>query len=171
LARRVAEEFGDDNLVERLNLGGQRGVDGELKNIIFASTGPKPRIVMRDAINNVIDVIEHADSCLVYDRALNSPGLTWGELTEWWATKRRADDPARSLYQRLYKSLDSPPEQVLFRECCKRYGNEEGLAVPVLLPQVYLHYDPYLRTQRAHTAGEINVNEWTSYCYCQIEHV
>ena len=37
-----------------------RGVDGQLKSIIFASTGPKPRIVLRDAIN-VVEVVENAE--------------------------------------------------------------------------------------------------------------
>jgi len=33
------------------------GVAGDLKNLIFAADGPKPRIVLRDAINNVIEIV------------------------------------------------------------------------------------------------------------------
>jgi hypothetical protein len=41
-----------------------RGVDGHLSNLIFASTGPKPEIVLRDAITNVIEVTRNAEHCL-----------------------------------------------------------------------------------------------------------
>ena len=33
-----------------LNRAAVTGVVGELKNLIFASTGPKPEIVLRDAL-------------------------------------------------------------------------------------------------------------------------
>lgn len=157
-ARKVAEELGDETLAEQLGRGGPIGVDGELKNIIFASVGPKPRIVMTDAINNIIDVVENRDSCLIYDRPLAGPGLTWSDLTEWWRSKISTDAPldvARDLYRRLYQSLASPPEKVLFHAYCKRYGGESGAEAPALLPQVYLHYDPYTRAERFNQVGEI----------------
>ncbi len=155
IAQAVAEEFGDEGLAQKIGFGGQRGVDGELKNIIFASVGPKPRIVMQDAINNVIDIVENVNSCLIYDQPLRGAGLTWGELATWWGTKTGVSDAPHKLYQRLHQSLDSEPEKLLFREYCKRYGQANGADVPALLPQVYLHYDPYLRMQRRHTPGEI----------------
>lgn len=62
------------------------GVDGELKNIIFASSGPKPEIILRDAISNIIEIVKYEESCLVYDRPLTESGLTWGELVSWWGT-------------------------------------------------------------------------------------
>ncbi len=56
---------------------------------------------------------------------------------------------ARSPYGRLIASLkDNPVEQLLFRTYCKRYGTEQAGALPALLPQVYLHYDPLTRVQR-----------------------
>jgi hypothetical protein len=155
LAGRVAAELGDTALAERLAGSGPRGVDGELKNIIFASAGPKPRIVMIDALNNIIDIVENRNSCLVYDRAFLRPGLTWAELTEWWAGKHCSADPARDLYQRLSRSLASPPERLLFRTYCERYGRADGASIPALLPQVYLHYDPYTRAERINQVGEI----------------
>ncbi len=131
-----------------------RGVDGQLKNIIFASTGPKPRIVLRDAINNVIEVVENAEYCLFYDRPLVAAGLTWADLIDWWkATNTQEDKPSvevgRDLYRRLAASLASPPEGTLFRTYCERYGStEDGEKQPALLPQVYLHYDPRTRRER-----------------------
>jgi hypothetical protein len=61
---------------------GYRGVDGELKNLIFAATGPKPKIVLTDPINNTIDITENAEYSLVYDQPLAANGLTWRELVE-----------------------------------------------------------------------------------------
>lgn len=130
-----------------------RGVDGQLKNIIFASTGQKPRIVLRDAINNVVEVVENAKFCLFYDRPLSEAGLTWAGLVDWWEQANnlqgQAEDVARDLYRRLSRSLDSEPERTLFRTYCERYGSAEGSAgQPALLPQVYLHYDPRTRRER-----------------------
>jgi hypothetical protein len=131
-----------------------RGVDGQLKNIIFASTGPKPRIILRDALNNLVEVVENAQYCLFYDRPLSAAGLTWAELVDWWRASNDLEDQAdvdvaRDLYRRLAASLASPPENTLFRTYCERYGStEEDADQPALLPQVYLHYDPRTRRER-----------------------
>ena len=146
IARAVAEQFDDPELSALIAPAGIRGIDGELQNLIFAAHGPKPRIVLRDAINNVIEIVEHADKCLVYNRPLDAAlGLSWGVLTAWWAeTAPESDDnPARTLFSRLRASLDSPAERVLFNAYGARYGREDGDELPALIPQVYLHYDPY----------------------------
>jgi hypothetical protein len=149
LGERVAALYGDEHLAPVLSGIGPHGVDGELKQLIFAANGPKPRIVLRDAINNVIEIVENAEYCLVYDRPLGGDGLTWGELTEWWAAKTESDptepETRKQLYRRLLESLshDSPPERVLFNAYRTRYRREFDGRMPALLPQVYLHYDPY----------------------------
>ena len=143
-----------EELEDEQAAGAVRGVDGELKNIIFASTGPKPRIVLRDAINNVVEVVENGQYCLFYDRPLTVAGLTWAELVDWWRTTTGlADRPdievGRNLYGRLAASLGSPSERTLFRTYCERYSSpDEGGKQPALLPQVYLHYDPRTRRER-----------------------
>jgi len=48
--------------------------------LIFAADGPKPELVLRDAVNNTIEIVKHADRCLVYDRPLPADGLSWGAL-------------------------------------------------------------------------------------------
>lgn len=139
---------------ERSQAGSVRGVDGELKNLIFASTGPKPEIVLRDAINNVIEVTKNAEYCLFYDRPLAKAGLTWGALVGWWrATSQFGnmawEEVARNLYGRLSESVKhNPAERLVLRTYCERYRNEQALTLPALLPQVYLHYDPLTRQQR-----------------------
>lgn len=154
IARRVTEEFDDPELDQLLEGGGFRGVDGELKNVIFAADGPKPRIILSDALNNTVDIVEGADRCLVYDRPLPSAGLTWRELVSWWAALRSITDDraaATSLYRRLARSLASPPERLLFKTYCERYTNTDD--VPALIPQVYLHYSPYTARELAAMQG------------------
>ena len=90
-----------------------RGVGGRPKNLIFASRGPKPEIGFADAINNDIVILSGEESCLVYDRPISSNGLLWSELVAWWGDVSPGATAA---------SL--------------------GAALPALLPQVYLHYDP-----------------------------
>lgn len=157
IAEAVIDQYDDQELAQLLAPTGVRGVDGELKNLIFAATGPKPRIVLRDAINNIIEIVEHADTCLIFDRALNHPGLTWDELVDWWAdTSSIADsDPARSLYRRLRDSLSSPPERLLFKIYGERYRGTDGGQTPALITQVYLHYDPYTMRELATRSGEV----------------
>ncbi len=120
IARRVIEEFPDDSadLDQLLSGGGFRGPDGELRNIIFAADGPKPRIVLRDAISNTIEIVDGARNCLVYDRPIGASGLNWGMLLDWWQTGTGEGDrraAAEALYLRLKRSLAVPP-----RCCCSR---------------------------------------------------
>ena len=75
----------------------------------------------------------------------------------WWGDRRgqRKEqlpnmDAAHELYARLMASLaDNPAEKLLFRTYCERFGAESGFAAPALLPQVYLHFDPLTKKQRA----------------------
>lgn len=128
--------------------------DGQLRNLIFASAGQKPEIVLRDAISNVIEVTRHEDSCLFYDRPLTTAGLTWGELVDWWRefaelAGKYDREVARSLYTRLGDSTrDNPVEHLVFRTYCERYASPAARELPALLPQVYLHFDPLTRKQR-----------------------
>jgi len=154
---RRLDDLGD----ERGSRSRLHGVDGQPRNLIFASTGLKPEIVLLDAIDNVIEVTKNAEYCLFYDRPLDSSGLTWAQLCDWWHAEGNLDgaterDVALDLYRRLAASLgDNPVEQVLFRTYCERYGSDQGLSVPALLPQVYLHYDPTTWKQRGGRAGAL----------------
>lgn len=118
-----------------------RGVGGRPKNLIFASRGPKPEIGFADAINNDIVVLSGEDSCLVYDRPIGSAGLLWSELVAWWSEVMPGGDAA-SLGMRLLESLVSDAERKVFTTYFKAYRPALGEALPALLPQVYLHYDP-----------------------------
>jgi very-short-patch-repair endonuclease len=118
-----------------------RGVSGRPKNLIFASRGPKPEIGFADAINNDIVILSGEDSCLVYDRPIGSNGLLWAEFVAWWSEVTPGANAA-NLGARLQESLASDAERKLFATYFKAYRSVLGEALPALLPQVYLHYDP-----------------------------
>lgn len=121
------------------------GIGAPVRNLIFASNGPKPEIVLVDAIHNDIRVVKNGEYCLFYDRPVTDGGLRWGDLVRWWADERKVDpsnaEVARALYRRLTESLASPPERVLFRSYYKRFA-QLGDRLPALVPQVYVHFDP-----------------------------
>lgn len=118
-----------------------RGVGGRPKNLIFASRGLKPEIGFADAINNDIVILSGEESCLVYDRPIGSNGLLWFELVAWWSDVTPGANAA-SLGARLQESLASEAERKLFAGYFKAFRSDLGEALPALLPQVYLHYDP-----------------------------
>ena len=164
IARRVLEEVEDAELEALVGgAAGVRGVDGTLKNLIFATVGAKPRIVLRDAINNTIEIVEGAERCLVYDRPLQSSGLTRSELLDWWTGQSSAaegSDPQTTLSKRLGASLESCAEKVVARA----YGARATSAstpgeVPALIPQVYLHYDPYTSKELRTFGGDVLVRQ------------
>jgi AbiJ N-terminal domain 3 len=127
------------------------GVRGPMKNLIFAAIGPKPEIVLDDAVNNDLRIVRNEENCLVYDRPLAGHRLLWSELAGWWADREHlAGQPERavwrSLHQRLRASIDASngAELRIFDAYAKRYA-AHGPDIPALLPQVYLHYDPYTK--------------------------
>lgn len=148
LAYRVVDDYGCEELERLLARVSAQGVRGEFRNLIFAANGPKPQIVLRDSVNNVIEIVRNAEFCLVYDRPLGPQGLTWRDLVSWWMGKRgyaSSDELecARDLYKRLSLSLQSPSERLFFGRYGRLYSKKGGFGYPALIPQVYLHYDPY----------------------------
>ena len=132
----------------------QRGVAGAPKNLIFASTGPKPELGFADAVNNDVVILAGAEHCLVYDRSIRRDGLLWSELVGWWGERHPEEsDAAKSLGLRLRASLSSLGEQGLFDTYFRRYRPMLQLALPALVPQVYLHYDPAVVRTLAHRAS------------------
>jgi hypothetical protein len=149
LARKVTDVHDDQVLSRLLTLADAVGVRGEMRNLIFAPLGPKPKIVLSDAINNDVQLTDNPGDALVYDRPLAESGLTWRQLVVWRAasdsmTEDEERAAARELYQRLLKSAANDAERLIFERYCARYRTH-GFDIPALLPQVYLHYDPYTR--------------------------
>lgn len=122
------------------------GIQDSVKNLIFAANGYKPEIVLDDALSNRIKIVKNSEYCLIYDKPIKTSGLLWVDLVEWWADlnkKERNKDTAKELNDRLLNSLDSKPEQILFKTYYKIYSQALKRKLPALIPQVYLHYDPY----------------------------
>lgn len=121
----------------RVSFPVQGGVKGRVKNLIFASIGEKPEIVLRDSVNNDIQIVKNEQNCLVYDQPIPERGLLWKDLVEWWGNKNgnsalERNALEKSLYQRLLRSLTSSvPEQILFktymREIVKSQQEREKL--------------------------------------------
>ena len=124
------------------------GVPGSVKNLIFAANGPKPEIILADAVSNDIKIVENEQYCLVYDKPILERGLLWNDLLAWWQERQSnaLSSPSKlqsSLLQRLLASLskDSPPERLLFQAYYRHFLSDFGGDLPALIPQVYLHYD------------------------------
>ena len=109
--------------------------------------------MLLDAINNVLEITENAEYCRVFDQPLTGAGLSWRELTAWWTLKQGPTgserDRARSLYRRLDESMNgNEAERLVFKTYAELYAKADGFDLPALIPQVYLHYDPYTRLER-----------------------
>lgn len=126
----------------------QLGVQGEMKNIIFASSGAKPEIILKDAINNDIEIVKNQDLCLIYDKKIKeNETFTWSLLSEWWAKKyllsEKTLETERKFYKRLEASLNgNTPEITFFSTYYRDFKPILEDKLPALIPQVYLHYDP-----------------------------
>ncbi|GAA1589664.1 hypothetical protein GCM10009828_012910 [Actinoplanes couchii] len=157
LALQVLDECEGGDAAARLAdlvAGGGTGVAGEMKNLIFAADGPKPEFVFRDALNNDLEAIKNAEYCLIYDRPLGDDGLTWRQLGDWWTGHAGlAHLPEReiwnNLHDRLERSLGDNVGERHILDAYKRRYRRLGPDIPALIPQVYLHYDPYPQARYA----------------------
>ena len=165
LARRVVDDLDlPDRLLTDLTAllteyDRRGGVGAPAKNLIFAANGPKPDLVLRDAVNNDIEIVRNGEYCLVYDQPIPADGLTFSRLIEWWrerqgfAAAMPARDVGRHLHKRLRASLgNNLVELRVFDAYAARYKDDQ-FDIPALIPQVYLHFDPATRLARR-TAGQ-----------------
>ncbi|MGO4383404.1 hypothetical protein [Specibacter sp. RAF43] len=144
-------------LIAEYDRGG--GVGTPAKNLIFAANGPKPELVLRDAVNNDIEIVRNGEYCLVYDQPIPADGLTFSNLIEWWREHEGFEDtiPARDvgvdLHKRLRASLgNNTVELRVFDAYAARYKDGQ-FDIPALIPQVYLHFDPAIQSVRR-SAGQ-----------------
>ncbi|WP_069764873.1 hypothetical protein [Streptomyces sp. LUP47B] len=122
-----------------------QGTGRRPRNLIFATLG-KPDIRFTSALDNDIEIAERSDQVLVYDRPVGKNGLLWRELLAWWQETREISDPERatwSLFDRMDSSLPakSDGQKNLFWLYHNIY-REDLSAVPALLPEIWVHWDP-----------------------------
>ncbi|MFC4045402.1 hypothetical protein ACFO1B_43900 [Dactylosporangium siamense] len=121
-----------------------RARGGRPKQLIFGSSR-KPDLRLIDAIDNDLEVLDHHDDVLVYDRPIGPAGLRWRDLQTWWQETHHIEDDAeakRQLWQRLGRSLprNAPHQTLLFVEYHEIYSDVLP-DLPALLPEVWRHWD------------------------------
>ena len=138
--------------------GIRRGIDSPIHNIIFASCGEKPDIVIDDSLSNTLKIVSNADKCLFYDLPISHEGLSWNELVSWWNGNNSEYDieVEKSFVERLRRSLDSEPEVKLLRTYYNYLYKLKNKNLPALIPQVYCHYDPKSASMRN---GQVYVHQ------------
>jgi len=63
----------------------KHGIEGDVKNIIFAPLNHKPDIVLEDSLCNEIGLINNENNdCLIYKCIIDGKGLSWNDLVVWW---------------------------------------------------------------------------------------
>lgn len=124
----------------------KRGTNDKIKNLIFAPLSKKPDIVIEDSLSNEIKIVGDTGDCLLYNFKPYTDGVLWGDLVEWWGKNTEAKNIQNDLYCRLAKSLDSDAEKIFFKQYYMLYREKDKF--PALIPQVYLHYDPYTKIAR-----------------------
>src|SRR5690606_19454579 len=107
-------------------------------NIIFAAKGPKPDIIISDAIENKIEIVGNKEYSLVYDVSIDNNNLTWDDLNKWW----KRDNEALLSKRLLEIYHDGDIEKRFLNEYLTFCSTKDTLKYPALIPEVYLHYDP-----------------------------
>jgi very-short-patch-repair endonuclease len=156
LGRRICDEADvpSDSLQRLLDAYDRgAGVRGEPKNLIFAANGPKPELVLRDAVNNDVEIIRNGENCLVFSDPIPADGLRFSTLITWWRKHESIPEAesdravALQLHERLKASLGgNAVEEAVLHAYARRY--KDDFNVHALIPQVYLHYDPMTQKQR-----------------------
>ena len=121
-----------------------KSVNEKIKNIIFASCGSKPDIVIEDSLSNNIKIIGDESKCLFYDLPISDKGLSYNDLVVWWnnGNEKYELKDEKELVNRLKLSLDSEPEEFFLRTYYNYLYKIKNKNLPALIPQVYCHYDP-----------------------------
>lgn len=125
------------------------------KNLIFASS-IKPDLRFSNALDNDVEIVTHADKVLVYDKHIGVAGLLWKDLQLWFEEKynMKGEEAKRALYERLRASVpsSSPVQKLAFTSFYKAFPSIDVPNLPVLLPEVWFHWDPQSVLQRGKTA-------------------
>lgn len=130
------------------------GKQSSPKNLIFAST-TKPDLRLGNALDNDIEVMSDPTDVLIYDRPIGSSGLLWRDLQAWYAQTYNIEEAQakKRLYRRLAACLpkSSPPQALAFSSFFKAFTTAIP-ELPVLLPEVWFHWDPQTISRRGKEA-------------------
>lgn len=101
-----------------------------VKYLIFGADKAKPDIIIRDVLDGKLDVVNDTD-LLVYDGYV-SDSFLYKDFNEWW------EKVSVEKYRNYKNTLNSMEQKVA--DYYKNNFKKDDF--PVLIPQVYLHYDP-----------------------------
>lgn len=134
------------------------GINGKIKNLIFAAYGIKPDIVIDDSLTNDVKIINGEDKCLVYTLPISNEGLSWHDLVTWWNKGNEEYELCveQELFKRLELSLESEPEKMFMKIYYNNLHKLKNNKLPALIPQIYCHYDPKSAKMRN---GQIYVHQ------------
>lgn len=99
------------------------------KYLIFGADIEKPDIILKSVLDGDIEVI-NKNNILIYDTEIGD-SLLYRDFDKWWGK-------VRNNYNN-YKSSLNDIEQKVSDFYKNNYRNDDH---PVLIPQVYIHYDP-----------------------------
>ncbi|MNM42310.1 hypothetical protein D3C81_531430 [compost metagenome] len=147
--------FGVDAYLEGYLAYTGGGAKNAPKNLIFASTA-KPDLRLSDALENDVEVVSNPEQVLMYDRPIGPAGLRWCDLQAWFEGSQGLSqgEGKLSLYRRLLGCLpkSSPPQRLAFTSYYSAFAKDQIPDLPVLLPEVWFHWDPQTVSQRGKAA-------------------
>lgn len=142
VAELVSNDYGDKHIKPILY---PNKPSGSVENIIFAASKAKPDIIFSTLTNG--KMIRSPKDALIYDEPIDEKrGLVWKDLLSWWLNKYPSADE-EDLYDTLYDSLQSDQEKLFFQTYYDEFESVYGDELPVLIPQVYLYFDPKTNKQ------------------------
>ena len=115
-----------------------------VKHLWFGAAISKPDVIVKDVLEGNLMVLNN-DDVLVYDDEIGD-SLTYRDFTIWWNKNK-----AKYKWYRTENQLNEIELKVQAYYKA-RYSNNENN--PVLIPQVYLHYDP--KDKKLRSKCEIN---------------
>lgn len=102
-----------------------------IRFLIFGAAKTKPDIVINDVLDGNLKVLNDSD-ILIYDDEIKE-SLTYADFRTWWNKNKKKYswyDPTKQMNEM----------ELRVQDYYKKYYS--GDMFPVLIPQVYLHYDP-----------------------------
>lgn len=99
--------------------------------LYFGADNKKPDIVVKDVLDSKLEIIND-NEILVYDGSI-SDSLLYKDFKQWWSV-------VSTTKYKNYKTSLNYMEQKVADFYKNSYKQRDDL--PVLIPQVYLHYDP-----------------------------
>ncbi|MCW5871548.1 MAG: hypothetical protein KIS61_30120 [Candidatus Eremiobacteraeota bacterium] len=118
-----------------------RNVDPLEQHIVFASAG-KPDLVLKEVPD--VHLVDNSGQALIWRTDVPATGLSLADLKAWWAD----NGDGTLLLPRFQACLGSQPEATVLKYFYGPLLQQTGDSLPVLLPQVWLHYDPLTGRER-----------------------